>query len=294
VAKRTGTRRNPDVNKTMSEAINATRILWRDDNGDTGVCLPGQTLPPRSWPTAVITDTGSVLRLTGDPLPADEQINELVEQMQPNPARDLQVAIGHLPAGTVVAVDDSCSMQDLKAFAALAEHAPHLDVMFFSTVVYRKLSGGGGGTDFNAVRSYVESLPIHPPRVVMVTDGYAPRISPAQPDRWTWIILDDGPDQRTISGTPMKNVRPGILTPAVVAAAIIAVAHLPSGATTLEDAVTRVLASNEGIALVAALAGGNRWAYRRLVTHVGLLLDDQPANANIRREIDRQLPPTSR
>jgi len=49
----------------------------------------------------------------------------------------------------------------------------------------------GGGTNFEAVRTYVESLPTHPV-VVMLTDGVGVRFEPAKPDLWHWALVDDG------------------------------------------------------------------------------------------------------
>lgn len=55
---------------------------------------------------------------------------------------------------------------------------------------------GGGGTDFGNVMRYAEGdlevngerLSTHPDAVVMVTDGWADPISPAQPDKWVWLL----------------------------------------------------------------------------------------------------------
>lgn len=70
---------------------------------------------------------------------------------------------------------------------------------------------GGGGTSFQAVADYVEGrtevdgsrFEEIPDAVVMLTDGYAPHITPAEPDKWIWLITaggDDWPDHHT---TPM-------------------------------------------------------------------------------------------
>jgi predicted metal-dependent peptidase len=61
---------------------------------------------------------------------------------------------------------------------------------------------GGGGTSFQAVADYVEGrtevngrrLDVTPDAVVVVTDGYAPPITPAEPDRWIWLITEGGSD----------------------------------------------------------------------------------------------------
>lgn len=47
---------------------------------------------------------------------------------------------------------------------------------------------GAGGTDFRAVQDYVESYP-RDINVLVLTDGYGPRITPTHPDRWTWAIM---------------------------------------------------------------------------------------------------------
>ncbi|ARF58591.1 DUF2201 family putative metallopeptidase [Streptomyces gilvosporeus] len=67
---------------------------------------------------------------------------------------------------------------------------------------------GGGGTSFQAVADYVEGrtavggVPFEETAdaVVMLTDGYAPHITPAEPDKWIWLITeggDDWPDHHT-------------------------------------------------------------------------------------------------
>ncbi|MFC8272755.1 hypothetical protein ACFUJR_09475 [Streptomyces sp. NPDC057271] len=67
---------------------------------------------------------------------------------------------------------------------------------------------GGGGTSFQVVADYVEGrTPVDgrpfeetPDAVVMLTDGYAPPITPAEPDKWIWLITeggDDWPDSHT-------------------------------------------------------------------------------------------------
>ncbi|MFF9909607.1 hypothetical protein [Streptomyces sp. NPDC013457] len=67
---------------------------------------------------------------------------------------------------------------------------------------------GGGGTSFQAVADYVEGRTLvdgrpfeeNPDAVVMLTDGYAPPITPAEPDKWIWLITeggDDWPDSHT-------------------------------------------------------------------------------------------------
>jgi len=59
---------------------------------------------------------------------------------------------------------------------------------------------GGGGTSFQAVADYVEGrtevngrrFDVSPDAVVMLTDGYAPPITPAEPEKWIWLITEGG------------------------------------------------------------------------------------------------------
>lgn len=67
---------------------------------------------------------------------------------------------------------------------------------------------GGGGTSFQAVVDYVEGRtevdgePFQetPDAVLMLTDGEAPHVTPAEPGKWIWLITevgDDWPDDHT-------------------------------------------------------------------------------------------------
>lgn len=59
---------------------------------------------------------------------------------------------------------------------------------------------GGGGTNFGVVQEYVEGnreingkkIDRKPDAVIMVTDGYAPEITPADPKKWIWLVTPGG------------------------------------------------------------------------------------------------------
>ncbi|CAM5413540.1 DUF2201 family putative metallopeptidase [Streptomyces chartreusis] len=59
---------------------------------------------------------------------------------------------------------------------------------------------GGGGTSFQVVADYVEGrtevngrrLDVVPDAVVVLTDGHAPPITPAEPEKWIWLITEGG------------------------------------------------------------------------------------------------------
>jgi predicted metal-dependent peptidase len=71
---------------------------------------------------------------------------------------------------------------------------------------------GGGGTSFQAVADYVEGrTEVRGARfeqaadaVVMLTDGYAPHITPAEPDKWIWLITQGGDDWPERHRPPMS------------------------------------------------------------------------------------------
>lgn len=70
---------------------------------------------------------------------------------------------------------------------------------------------GGGGTNFQNVVDYAEGraevngkrLDVEPDAIIMVTDGYAPPVAPADPDRWIWLITDGGDDWPDRHDPPM-------------------------------------------------------------------------------------------
>lgn len=52
---------------------------------------------------------------------------------------------------------------------------------------------GGGGTSFSSIVDYInDEMEEEPDAIIVVTDGYAPRIEPALRDRWIWLITEGG------------------------------------------------------------------------------------------------------
>jgi predicted metal-dependent peptidase len=51
---------------------------------------------------------------------------------------------------------------------------------------------GGGGTSFNAVEVFAKQLNKYPDLVVVLTDGLVPRPTVLHPDRWFWLITEQG------------------------------------------------------------------------------------------------------
>ncbi|MFJ4682161.1 hypothetical protein [Streptomyces sp. NPDC088789] len=70
---------------------------------------------------------------------------------------------------------------------------------------------GGGGTSFQVVADYVEGrtevrgrrLDVTPDAVIVLTDGFAPTITPAEPDKWIWLITADGDEWPERHSPPM-------------------------------------------------------------------------------------------
>ncbi|MFD4638195.1 hypothetical protein ACFWN2_12825 [Lentzea sp. NPDC058436] len=77
---------------------------------------------------------------------------------------------------------------------------------------------GGGGTSFQAVVDHVEGRSAvdgqlfeeRPDAVIMLTDGLAPHVTPAEPDKWIWLITEGGDDWPDHHTPPMAchRVRP--------------------------------------------------------------------------------------
>jgi len=109
----------------------------------------------------------------------------------------------------VIAVDASGSMSDeiidkiSKLVGQISKAKVHW--LWFDATVAPFVPGepirGGGGTSFQVVADYVEgrlTVDELPPfnekvdAVLMVTDGYAPPIRPAEPKKWIWLITPGG------------------------------------------------------------------------------------------------------
>jgi hypothetical protein len=172
--------------------------------------LRGRTTPTRTvdwWQRWLVDVLGSRLR-EGERL------------VYPKKRGALLAALGHDPMLSrrgpvrekvlVIAFDTSGSMPD-HVVSWLTELVGRIDGvaahwLSFDAVVMPFRPGervyGGGGTSFQAVADYVEGrtevnghrLDVVPDAVVVVTDGYAPPITPAEPDRWIWLITEGGSD----------------------------------------------------------------------------------------------------
>lgn len=102
----------------------------------------------------------------------------------------------------VIAVDTSGSMpsQLIEKIAALVQEHEEMEVdwIAFDGAVWPFAPGqemkGGGGTSFQVIDDYVADKDDEPDFVLVVTDGYAPPITPRDPDSWIWLITPDGDD----------------------------------------------------------------------------------------------------
>ncbi|MGW2937481.1 DUF2201 family putative metallopeptidase [Streptomyces sp. NPDC001156] len=108
----------------------------------------------------------------------------------------------------VIAYDTSGSMPD-HVIRWLTELVGRIDGveahwLSFDAVVMPFRPGarvyGGGGTSFQVVADYVEGrtevngrrFDVTPDAVVVLTDGYAAPITPAEPEKWIWLITQGG------------------------------------------------------------------------------------------------------
>ncbi|SPL88483.1 unnamed protein product [[Actinomadura] parvosata subsp. kistnae] len=108
----------------------------------------------------------------------------------------------------LVAIDTSGSMPDavVQWLTTLVGRTDGVEThwLSFDGAVMPFVAGervlGGGGTNFQNVVDYAEgrlevrgrAFEQHPDAVIMVTDGHAPPVRPADPGRWIWLITDGG------------------------------------------------------------------------------------------------------
>ncbi|MEV4253693.1 hypothetical protein AB0J52_11050 [Spirillospora sp. NPDC049652] len=148
------------------------------------------------------------------------KLDESERLVYPKKHGAILLALGHEPMLTrrgperkkvvLVAFDTSGSMPDsvVEWLTTLVGQTDGVEShwLSFDGVVTPFVPGervrGGGGTDFQNVVDYAEGrlkvggrrLDVEPDAVIMVTDGYAPAVTPAEPDRWIWLITDGGDD----------------------------------------------------------------------------------------------------
>ncbi|MEU6720474.1 hypothetical protein ABZ897_54245 [Nonomuraea sp. NPDC046802] len=108
----------------------------------------------------------------------------------------------------LVAIDTSGSMSDavVEWLTTLVGQTDGVEThwLSFDGAVMPFVAGervlGGGGTNFQNVVDYAEgrlevngrAFEATPDAVIMVTDGHASHVTPADPDRWIWLITDNG------------------------------------------------------------------------------------------------------
>ncbi len=101
----------------------------------------------------------------------------------------------------LIAVDTSGSMPDVlvRRIAGMLGSIENVDseLIAFDGAAWPFTLGeplqGGGGTSFEAITDYIENeLDDDPDMIIVVTDGYAPHISPPNPEKWVWLITEGG------------------------------------------------------------------------------------------------------
>ena len=189
--------------------------LW----GDLGAhALRGQTVRTRRvewWQRWLVDVLGSRLR-EGERLAYPKKRGALLAALGHEPMLSRQAP--SRVKSLVIALDTSGSMPDgvvgwLAELVGRIEGAEAEWVAFDATVKPFRPGEplrGGGGTSFDAVRAHVEGRDETPDAVIVVTDGHAPPIMPADPDRWIWLITPGGEEWPERCDPPMAchRVRP--------------------------------------------------------------------------------------
>ncbi|MHC3471396.1 vWA domain-containing protein [Streptomyces sp. 7R007] len=170
--------------------------------------LRGETTPTRTvdwWQRWLVDVLGSRLR-EGERLVYPKKRGALLAALGQDPVLSRRGPVREKVL--VVAYDTSGSMPDhvVDWLTRLVGRIDGVEAhwLSFDAVVMPFRPGervyGGGGTSFQAVADYVEGrtevdgrrFDVTPDAVVVLTDGYAPPITPAEPDKWIWLITEGG------------------------------------------------------------------------------------------------------
>jgi hypothetical protein len=109
-------------------------------------------------------------------------------------------------------IDSSSSLSDddLSVLVGSARQSPyHVRIFYFSTEVTDHPHHGG--TDYSCIlrhlHRHVESGQALPRAIIVFTDGYAAPIRVPYPERWFWVVLDDGRVPRQCGGHILKVIQ---------------------------------------------------------------------------------------
>jgi len=131
--------------------------------------------------------------------------NRKIAWLYPDVLLPADQEVEHPLLSVLMAIDASGSISQsvLDRLAAVARSIPanrvQLTAVSFDTRVYpanirAKASQirGGGGTSFTAVENFAKKQSQYPDLIVVLTDGFAPRPTVQQPNRWFWLITAHG------------------------------------------------------------------------------------------------------
>lgn len=201
----TATPSAPPLPHVVAELDGRAAVVWATDpergERNFGVVRAGGFLPRNTYPIAVMDADGNITRITRDPLPKAQLASYLTVLQRPATVPTTE-AVNAGP-GDLVAIDSSGST-DPAFVGQWAEYFTALgaEVVLFDQQVHRYTGDivGGGNTDPRALVAYVDNHPVPPRRVFVLTDGWMPPATPADPARWTWALPVDGKDWMTEAG----------------------------------------------------------------------------------------------
>ncbi|MFI7498732.1 hypothetical protein ACIBVL_09435 [Streptomyces sp. NPDC049687] len=194
------------IGRTEADSARAAR-LW----GNLGAgALRGETTRTRTvhwWQRWLVDVLGSRLR-DGERLVYPKKRGALLAALGQDPTLARRGPVRDKVL--VIAYDTSGSMPD-QVIRWLTELVGRIDGveahwLSFDAVVMPFEPGervyGGGGTSFQVVADHVEGrtevngrrFDGDPDAVVVLTDGHAPPITPAEPEKWIWLITERGHD----------------------------------------------------------------------------------------------------
>ncbi|MEU2623673.1 hypothetical protein ABZ642_37160 [Streptomyces sp. NPDC007157] len=194
------------MNRTDEGSARAAK-LW----GNLGAgMLRGETSRTRTvdwWQRWLVDVLGSRLR-DGERLVYPKKRGALLAALgqdpvlaRRGPVRDKVLVIAYDTSGSMPHQVIDCLTRLVGRIDGVAAHWLSFDAVVMPFAPGERVYGGGG-TSFQAVADYVEGrtevagrrCEVIPDAVVVLTDGYAPPVTPAEPEKWIWLITEGGDD----------------------------------------------------------------------------------------------------
>ena len=198
-------------NEMMEELIEQTQKIFRDWTSNWGDTQSGELRAigeinksvDMSWDLILSRRIASCIKLACEERWAPP--NRKIAYLYPDVLLPADIEVEQVLLSILMAIDASGSILPcvLDKFVAIARSIPknrvQLIAISFDTGIYPvdiwakapKILGGGG-TSFNAIDVFARQMNKYPDLVVVLTDGFASHPTILYPERWFWLITEQG------------------------------------------------------------------------------------------------------